>query len=89
MYLHLGSDAVILKEQIIGIFDLDTSTVSKNTRNYLALAQKQGRVVTVSSELPKSFVAACEDGVVTVYISQLSSQTLLKRYTSAVYSLPQ
>ena len=89
MYLHLGSDVVILKEQIIGIFDLDTSTVSKNTRNYLALAQKQGRVVTVSSELPKSFVAAFENGVVTVYISQLSSQTLLKRYTSAVYSLPQ
>ena len=82
MYLHLGSDAVILKESIIGIFDLDTSTVSKNTRNYLALAEREARVVTVSRELPRSFVAAHEDGVVTVYISQLSSQTLLKRYYS-------
>ncbi len=82
MYLHLGSDVVILKENIIGIFDLDTSTVSKNTRNYLAIAEKQGRVVTVSSELPKSFVTAMEGGEITVYISQLSSQTLLKRYTS-------
>lgn len=84
MYLHLGSDVVILKRSIIGIFDLDTSTVSKHTRNYLALAEKEGRVVTVSYELPKSFVTVYENGEVTVYISQLSSQTLLKRYTSAM-----
>ena len=82
MYLHLGSDVVILKKSIIGIFDLDTSTVSKNTRNYLAKAEKEGRVVTVSYELPRSFVAAMEENGITVYISQLSSQTLLKRYTS-------
>lgn len=82
MYLHLGSDVVILKESIVGIFDLDTSTVSKHTRNYLALAQRQGRVVTVSSELPRSFVAAVDGGGVIVYVSQLSSQTLLKRCLS-------
>ncbi len=82
MYLHLGSDVVILKTSIIGIFDLDTSTISKNTRNYLALAEREGRVVTVSYELPRSFVAAYEDGGIKIYISQLSSQTLLKRCAS-------
>lgn len=82
MYLHLGNDAVVLKETVVGIFDLDTSTVSKHTRSYLASAEREGRVVTVSSELPRSFVAAEENGNITVYISQLSSQTLLKRYTS-------
>lgn len=84
MYLHLGADVVVEKESVIGIFDLDTSTVSKNTRSYLALAEREGRVVTVSYELPRSFVAAFENGRVTVYISQLSSQTLLKRYTSRI-----
>ena len=82
MYLHLGSDVVVLKSSVIGIFDLDTSTVSKHTRDYLARAERGGRVVTVSYELPRSFVAAFEDGRLTVYISQLSSQTLLKRFTS-------
>lgn len=85
MYLHLGSDVVIMKSSIIGIFDLDTSTISKNTRNYLAIAEKEGRVVTVSYELPRSFVAAVDNGIVTIYISQLSSQTLLKRFEGHVW----
>ena len=82
MYLHLGADVVIMKNSIIGIFDLDTSTVSKHTKNYLALAQREGRVVTVTNELPRSFVTASENGVIMVYISQLSSSTLLKRWAS-------
>ena len=82
MYLHLGSDVVILKKNIVGIFDLDTATISKHTKNYLALAEKEGRVVTVSYELPKSFVVSIENGHAAVYISQLSSQTLLKRFAS-------
>ncbi len=84
MYLHLGSDVVILKKNIVGIFDLDTATISKHTKNYLALAEKEGRVVTVSYELPKSFVVSIENGNAAVYISQLSSQTLLKRFASKV-----
>ena len=84
MYLHLGSDVVILKKNIVGIFDLDTATISKHTKNYLALAEKEGSVVTVSYELPKSFVVSMENGRTAVYISQLSSQTLLKRFTSKV-----
>lgn len=80
MYLHLGGDVVILKKDILGIFDLDTSTISKHTRNYLTLAEKEGRVVTVSYDLPKSFVVCVKDGKVGVYISQISSQTLSKRF---------
>ncbi|MBQ5565478.1 MAG: DUF370 domain-containing protein [Clostridia bacterium] len=82
MYLHLGADVVILKRDIVGIFDLDTTTISKHTKNYLALAEKNGKVVNVSYELPKSFVVICENGITKVYISQLSSQTLLKRFDS-------
>lgn len=79
MYLHLGQDTVISTENILGIFDMDTSTISKSTRNYLSLAEKNKRVVNVSSELPKSFIVCVENGEITVYISQISSQTLQKR----------
>ncbi|MBR1826397.1 MAG: DUF370 domain-containing protein [Clostridia bacterium] len=62
MFLHLGADTVIQTDHILGIFDLDTTTVQKSSREYLNLAEKAGRVVNVSPfELPKSFVV-CEEG---------------------------
>lgn len=79
MYLHLGQSTVISYEDIIGIFDLDNTTVSKITRDYLAKAQKSGRIFDVSGELPKSFVVCRDKDDFKVYISQLSPSTLLKR----------
>lgn len=80
MYLHLGMDKVITFDEIIGIFDLDTTTVSKRTRDYLAKAEKAGIVENVCYDIPKSFIV-CRDknGSEKVYISQISSSTLLKR----------
>ncbi|MEE1011092.1 MAG: DUF370 domain-containing protein [Acutalibacteraceae bacterium] len=87
MYLHLGMDKVITFDEIIGIFDLDTTTVSKSTRNYLAMAEKAGIVENICYDLPKSFIVCrTKDGKDKVYISQISSQTLLKR-TNYVESL--
>lgn len=80
MYLHLGQNTVIKVSEVIGIFDMETSTISKATRNYLADAQKSGKVVNVSMEMPKSFVVCCDkNNALTVYITQISSSTLLKR----------
>ena len=80
MYLHLGQDKVVSMDEIVGIFDLDTSTVSKATRDYLAKAEKDGCVTNVCTDLPKSFrVCMGRDGKTHVYISQISSSTLLKR----------
>lgn len=80
MFLHLGQDTVISQDDIIGIFDLDNTTVSKRTRDFLSQKEKEGRVVNVSYELPKSFVI-CEnkDKEITVYITQISTSTLIKR----------
>lgn len=73
-------DKVITFDEIIGIFDLDTTTVSKRTRDYLAKAEKAGIVENVCYDIPKSFIV-CRDkkGREKVYISQISSSTLLKR----------
>lgn len=79
MYLHLGQDTVIKTDEVVGIFDLDTATISKISRNYLTRAEKSGIVVNVSMELPKSFVVCVTNGREQVYISQISSATLLKR----------
>lgn len=78
MYLHLGQDTMINTKQVIGIFDLDTATLSKKSRDFLAKAEKEGRVVTTSTELPKSFVVTDQQKGI-IYISQLSAPTLKKR----------
>ena len=82
MYLHLGNDVVINTEKIVAMFDIDACTVSKKTRDFLAAAQKNGEVLNVSYELPRSFVVCNDKGKTSVYISQLSTKTLSRRKLS-------
>jgi len=79
MYLHLGQSVVVPEADVIGIFDLDNTTGSHITRKFLSEAEKAGSVVNVSDELPRSFVVSGKNKDVTIYLSQLSPQTLLKR----------
>lgn len=79
MYLHLGGDIVVHTEDIIGIFDLDSTTVMKSSRQFLTRAEKEKHVVNVSYELPKSFVLCGKKKKEIVYIAQLAPSTLLKR----------
>lgn len=76
MFIHLGGDTVINTKIIIGIFDMDTSTVNKATRDYLAKAEKENKVVYVNYELPKSFVV-CDDKK--IYVCPYATSTLYKR----------
>lgn len=79
MYLHLGSDLIIKKEGIIGIYDLDKTTISKRTRDFLSSFEKKGRLVYCTDDLPKSFIVYDEGDGLWVYVTQVSTTTLLKR----------
>ena len=87
MFLHLGQDTIITTEDIIGIFDLDTSTVMKSTRDFLSTMTKAKKVITVGYELPKSFVLTYNEKTKEkkMYISPISSVTLLKRIENVNY----
>ena len=82
MYLHLGQNTVVRDSEVIGIFDLDITSQSIRTRRYLAASEKAGEVVAVTEDIPRSFVVTGTRGNQTVYISQLSTATLLKRSES-------
>lgn len=82
MYLHLGSGAVVRSESVVGVFDLDNTSQSHLTRRYLAAAEKSGHVINVAEDIPKSFVVCEDESGMRVYLSQMSSQTLLKRANS-------
>lgn len=71
---------MVLSRDVVGIFDMDVTTVSEASRRFLADAQKGGRVVNVGMQLPKSYVVCRQaDGTETVYISPLSAATIRRR----------
>lgn len=76
MFLHIGEATVLTDDTIIGIFDMDTSTVNKATRDYLRLAEQRGRVIYVNYDLPKSFIVTDD----AVYVSPINTSTLNKRH---------
>ena len=81
-YLFLGQNVVVPKKSVVAVFDLDNSSTSRITREFLAAAEKAGEVSDVSGELPKSFVLTVTGNKRTCYLSQLNSSTLLKRWES-------
>ena len=79
MYLHIGQSTVINGKEIVGIYDLDNVTVQKSSREFLAAAEEKGEVKNVATDIPRSFIVCRKNGKRTVYLSQLSQATLLKR----------
>ena len=79
MYIPIGSDISVRDKSIIGIFDLDNTTWSKHTRKFLSQAEQDGRVITVTDDIPKSFLLTSEYGMDRVYLCQFNAQTLEKR----------
>jgi len=83
MYLHIGSDCMLHSDDIIAIFDFENTTTSKITRQFLSATEKESFVINVSEEdLPKSFIVTDYLGESKVYISPISTATLIKRLSS-------
>lgn len=78
MYLNIGGDMAVRDTAIIGIFDLDKTSISGRTREFLAAAEKEGQVVPCD-DLPKAFVLTAEYGMNRLYLTSLNTSTLEKR----------
>ena len=78
MYLSIGNDMAVRDSSIIGIFDMDNTSTSKRTREFLDHAEKQGQVVPCD-DLPKAYVLTMEYGFQRVHLSSLNTATLEKR----------
>ena len=79
MFLHIGEGKLVSKKDIVGIFDLETTSISKKTRDFLRVNDKKGNIEYISSEIPKTYVITNSKKEKKVYVSQISSQTLHKR----------
>ena len=68
----------VREKSVIGIFDLDNTTTSRRTREFLEQAEQDGLVVPCD-DLPKSFVLTQEYSMIRIYLTSLSTATLEKR----------
>ncbi len=80
MYLSIGSDLAVRESAIIGIFDLDNTSTSKRTLEFLEKAEQEGQVIPCD-DLPKSFLLTAEYGIPKVYLTEYYPSTLEKRLT--------
>ena len=87
MYLSIGNDLAVRENSIIGIFDMDTATLSAVTRSFLSEKQKQLLVETAAIELPKSFILFEENGLYKICFSPLSASSLRGRITLGISNL--
>jgi hypothetical protein len=78
MYLSIGNDMAVRESSVIGIFDMDNTSTSRRTRDFLSSAEKNGQVIPCD-DLPKSFILTAEYGLTRVHLTALSTLTLEKR----------
>ncbi|MBE6345552.1 MAG: DUF370 domain-containing protein [Spirochaetaceae bacterium] len=79
MFLHIGNDVYLPEKDIIAIMNLDTASVSKNTQVYLHKNELKGKVETICEDIPKTFVVTRKNNKDKVYLTNISSATLIKR----------
>ena len=89
MFLHIGNGKSVKKKDIIGIFDLDTATVSSITKKFINNKQSRGDVEYMDSDLPRAFVLLTEDGKTKVRLSRISSVGLKQRAEEVLYTAEQ
>lgn len=79
MFLHIGGDVVVPIKNVIAIMDIDTTTISKDTKEFLKVAEEEGFIKSISDDLPKSYIITETDKKSKIYLSPISSVTLQKR----------
>ncbi len=85
-YVNAGLDLIIQKSSIIGIFDLDSITVQKDSRRFINQAQKNNEIEDATTDLPVTFLLCdAQKKKQTVLLTSFSLTTL---HTHIVRSFP-
>lgn len=86
MLINIGSNRLVRKREIVGIFDLDTASHEKDTKDFLKACEKKKILEMCGNDLPKAFVLTASDKKkekkekkTTVFLTTLSSASLAGR----------
>jgi len=83
-YFQLEKGESIEKNTIIGIFDIESASVSADTRMLFRRKEEEKGVVSLCNDLPKSFLLCDGEFTDTVYISGISPESIIKRIESEI-----
>lgn len=78
MYLHIGKDVILKKENILFILNYVKLKENKNFNEFFNKIEKK-YIVDISENKPKSIIITKENNIIKGYISNISSTTLGKR----------
>lgn len=79
-YINVGGSCVLPKDDVLGVFDLDTASTKTDTKRYLASMEHLKRLETVGNDIPKAFVVTANGIKSRVYMTTLSSSSLYGRW---------
>lgn len=88
MYLHIGNGVSIKEEDIIGIFDLDTATVSKISKRFINRNERAGLVEYTDYDLPRSFILVGGKKNARIKLSRISPSGLKIRLDGDITGIP-
>ena len=79
MYIHIGQDVSIRFNTIILIVDLEKTTISKITKEFLKISEEEDFITNVSEKIPRTAIICEDNGRSRVYLTNISSSTITKR----------
>jgi len=86
MFLHIGGDEIVFLKDIVAILDMEKTTVSPITKEFLKVSEEEGFIKAINEdELPKSYIIAYKNDMQVIYLSPLSVSTLTRRYKKLLH----
>ena len=79
IYLQLEKGESINKNEIIGIFDIELSGLAQGTKNLFKRKEEEKGVISLPTDLPRSFVVCDGEYDDRIYLTGLSTETIRKR----------
>lgn len=79
MYLQIGADTSVRVKDIIGIFSINTTFCCEDSSEFLKISDEDGFVFKLSGEDIKSVILTEIDKNSKIFLSSISSSTLIKR----------
>lgn len=85
MYLFIGGTTIVRTRDIVGIFDLDSTTISKETKSFLRKCEAEGLTDSATIDVPRSFILTSENKeIFKIQFSQISPATLAARTNNEI-----
>ena len=78
MYVSVGQDTVIRSRDVVSVCDIDKTSISSITRDFLKKAQEENRVIVAAGDIPVSFILLTDGSVI---LSPLNTLTIKRRMT--------